>query len=507
MKKIDLSNIKALQKIPTGIRGFEHISQGGIPHNRITLISGSSGAGKTFFSVEFLMRSIEQFDRRCVYVATEEPIADIASNALSLGWNLGPYQDANKLAFLDAVLSMSSVEKDSDLQEIIAEITAMVEAIDASVLIIDSLGGLFRQVQNASALRRGILHLANTFKQKGLTIIITAERVAEYGAISRYNVEEFAVDNVIILRNILEEEKVRRTIQILKMRGATHAKGEFPIVFTAEGINILALSEIELKQSSSGSRCSFGNNTLDKMTGGGIFRDSVLLVSGPTGSGKTLICATFVEEACKNREKIIIFAYEESCQQLMRNASSWGIDFKKWEAQGLLRIICLYPETQGLEEHLFTIRSEVNKFKPTRLIMDSVSALERVSSVHNFREFILGLTSFIKQQEVCGLFTSTTPYLSGGDGTTEAHILTITDIIILLRYVEVTGSMQRGITVIKMRGSQHQKEIRRFEINGSGLHIGEAFKNVENSILGIPATSIVGESERLARMFSDQDDM
>ncbi len=175
----------------------------------------------------------------------------------------------------------------------------------------------------------------------------------------------------------------------------------------------------------------------------------------------------------------MLFAFEESREQLFRNASGWGIDFEDMERNGLLRVFCVYPETAGLEDHLIAIRTAMQDFNPNRIAVDSLSALERVSTMRGFREFVIALTSFIKHQEVAGLFTSTTPTLMGGSSVTEAHISTITDSIILLRYVENRGEMRRGITVLKMRGSMHDKKIREFTIDNQAMHIGEPFHNVE----------------------------
>jgi circadian clock protein KaiC len=147
------------------------------------------------------------------------------------------------------------------------------------------------------------------------------------------------------------------------------------------------------------------------------------------------------------------------------------------------------------------IRREIESFKPRRLVMDSVSEMERVSTVRNFPEFVIGLTSYVKQEEICSLFTSTTPKISGGDSVTEAHISTITDAIVLLRYVEINDILRRGIAVIKMRGSQHDKQIREFTIDSEGLHIGEPFRNVQNIVLGVPSISVPSESEQLEEMF------
>ena len=214
--------------------------------------------------------------------------------------------------------------------------------------------------------------------------------------------------------------------------------------------------------------------------------DSGITVSGATGTGKTLIVAHFLAGGAQTNERTMVFAFEESRQQLFRNASGWGIDFARMEAEGQLEVVCLYPEVMGLEDHLVRMRAAIERFKPNRVAIDSLSALERVSTPRGFREFVISLTSFIKHQEIAGLFTATTPTLLGGTSVTEAHISTITDSIILLRYVEMDGQMRRGITVLKMRGSMHDKNIREFNIDATGMHVAEPFFNITGILAGNP---------------------
>jgi circadian clock protein KaiC len=147
----------------------------------------------------------------------------------------------------------------------------------------------------------------------------------------------------------------------------------------------------------------------------------------------------------------------------------------------------------------------MEQFKPNRVAVDSLSALERVSTEKGFREFVISLTSFIKHQETAGLFTATTPTLMGGTSVTEAHISTLTDSIILLRYVEMFGEMRRGITVLKMRGSQHDKDIREFSIDGAGMHIGKPFRNVAGILVGNPVQVEAREIDRLDSLFTEGD--
>jgi circadian clock protein KaiC len=226
-------------------------------------------------------------------------------------------------------------------------------------------------------------------------------------------------------------------------------------------------------------------------------------VSGATGTGKTLLSTHFIASGATQGERCLLFAFEESREQLFRNASGWGFDFAKMERAGRLKVVCNYPEVASLEDHLLEIKSVIDDFRPNRIAVDSLSAMERVSTVKSFREFVIGLTSFIKQQEVAGLFTSNTPTLLGGTSITETHISTITDSIILLRYVEVFGEMRRGLTVLKMRGSGHDKDIREFTIDSHGIHIGSTFENVTGIIAGTPTAVLPNELDRVRSLFPD----
>ncbi|MEO0972771.1 MAG: ATPase domain-containing protein, partial [Pseudomonadota bacterium] len=245
-----------------------------------------------------------------------------------------------------------------------------------------------------------------------------------------------------------------------------------------------------------------GNEALDAMCGGGFFRDSIVLVSGATGTGKTLMATEFLAGAGP-RDRCLLFAYEESRDQLIRNAEGWGFDFAAMEREGRLKVLCDYPEVMGLEEHLVRMRTEIEEFQPTRIAVDSLSALERGSSAKSFREFVLGLTACIKREQIVGLFTSVTPSLMGGTSITEAHISTITDSIILLRYVEVFGEISRGIAVLKMRGSFHDKEIREFAIDNTGMRIGKTFRTVTGIMAGNPTHLAVSEQQRVADLFRE----
>ena len=498
-----------VRKVSTGIATFDVIAKGGLPEHRTTLVSGTAGSGKTVFATQFLASGIDE-GTNGVFVTFEESADDIRTNMRSFGWDLSQWERDGKLAFVDASPDpdMEVVESGAfDLGALLARVQHAVKKVNAKRVSVDSLGAVFSQFSDQSIVRRELFRISSALKQMGVTAMMTAERIADYGPVARLGVEEFIADNVIILRNVLDDEKRRRTIEILKFRGTDHQKGEYPFTIVPNGgIVCIPLSAIELRQKSSNVRISSGNEALDEMCGGGFFRDSVTLVSGATGTGKTLTVTEFLRGGAVNGDRCLLLAFEESREQLFRNASGWGADFEKMEKDGLLTVICDYPDVQGLEDWLLTIRRQIEEFKPKRVALDSLSALERSGTDRAFREFVIGLTSYLKHEEITGLFTATTPTLMGGSSITEAHISTLTDSIILLRYVEMFGDMKRGLTVLKMRGSEHDKRIREFSIDGTGMHLGRPFRNVTGILAGAPVHVNPADLERAWSVFETEAD-
>lgn len=480
MSAADLEHSEVLERVKTGVEAFDELVMGGLPRSRTTVVGGTPGSGKTVFATQFLAHGISTFGENGVLVTFEEPSADIEANMRSFGWDLAKWRREGRLAFVDASppLRDELVAGDYDLAGLLSRIQHAVRSVGAKRVVLDSLTQLFDHfIGDAKILRRELFRISTALKNSGLTVLMTAERNNEYGEISRHRLEEFVADNVVILRNVLFREKRRRTIEVLKMRGSHHVEGEAPFTMLAgSGIVAVPLSSLRLEQHSSTVRVTSGNRAIDEMCGGGFFRDSVTLVSGATGTGKTLLVTNFLTGGVAAGEKAIMFAFEESRGQLFRNASGWGADFARMEAEGKLKIVSLYPEAQGLPDHLLTIRGLVDEFKPTRIAVDSLSALERIAPETGFREFLISLTSFIKKREIAGVCTATTKSLVGGESASEQHISTMTDSIILLRYIQEREMMHRGLMVLKMRGSEHAKEIRRFTIDGSGMHLGGPVK-------------------------------
>ncbi|MGB6300083.1 MAG: circadian clock protein KaiC [Rivularia sp. (in: cyanobacteria)] len=501
-------NIENIRKLETGIPGFDLISEGGLPIGRTTLVVGSAGCGKTVFSCQFLIEGIKRGETG-VYVTFEESPKNIRKNMRGFGWDIAKLEEEGKWYFVDASPEPGKnpyVSGNYDLSPLLARIQYAIDKIKATRVSMDSLGAIFSYIPDKAQIRDDLFIIVSALRDVNSTAILTSERNQEYGAISAHGVEEYVADNVIILRNVLIEEKRRRTLEILKYRGSTHQQGEFPFtILTDKGFVAIPLSAMSPEdRDSSTIRISSGNLELDKMCGGGFYRDSIILASGATGTGKTLLCTQFISAGIENGDRCIYFAFEENRQQLIRNAWGWGIDFKEAEEKGLLKILFRYPESTRLENHLIKMQEVIQEFKPNRVVIDSLTALEKVATLNGFREFIASLNATIRGQGMTGLYTATAPTLLGGSSVTESHISTSTDSIILLRYVEVYGEIRRGLAAIKMRGSMHDKQIREFTIDDRGMHIGRSFRNVVGILSGNPMYVDRDEVNRLSELFQDE---
>lgn len=498
-----------LERLPTGIEGLDHLANGGLPVARTTLVSGTAGSGKTVLAIQFLVEGIRKYNQPGVFVTFEEPPDMIRKNAAALGFDIEAWEREGMFTFVDASYDPSADEVvigSYDFAALMARLERAVTSTNAARVAVDSLGAVFTRFADAQAVRRELGRIAAGLRELGITALLTSERTAEYGEIARFGVEEFVCDNVIILRNVLDLQSRRRTIELLKMRGIDHLTGEFPFTILPNvGIVVITLAGTALTAASTSVRISSGLAELDEMCSGGLFRDSISLVSGATGTGKTLLVTEFIDGGIASDEKALVIAFEESRDQLFRNAAGWGRNFEEPERSGRLRVECAYPEVRSLEDHLVFIKHVLEEFQPNRLAIDSLSALERIAPERGFREFLIGLISFVKTHQIASLFTSTARTLLGGESTTEAHISTLTDMIILLRYVEMGGEIRRGLTVLKMRGSTHDKKIHEFRIDGSGMHIGAPFRDVTGILAGTPTRVIGSELEEFTDLFADGD--
>ena len=476
-----------MERLETGIPGLDALGFGGLPKGRTTLLTGTTGSGKTVFALQFLAAGVNSFGQPGVLVTLEEPPDELIANMGSFGWGLAGLVGSGRIAVIDATDRGEEVVRgEFDFSGLSARIAHAVEKVGAKRLVVDPLDVLFLDFGEASEVRKALHGVARSLRPLGVTTVMTAERAADDGPYTRFGAEEFVADNLVVLRNSLEEERRRRTLEVVKFRGYQHRKGEFPFVIDhVTGIEVVPFSVIEgvREAAAAPDRISLGP-PLDDLCGGGVYRDSVVLVTGATGTGKTLLGAQFTQAGLDAGERVLLLSFEESASQIVRNVSSWGMDFEAPALEGRLRIVSRYPERMGLQDLLVEIKREVDEFAPGRVVIDSMTALMHNAAPREFREFGVGLSGYFKRRGVAAVMTTTLLTLFGGESATGVALSTVADAIVALRYLELEGELRRGIAVVKLRGQTHDRTIQEYEITDDGIRVLGPFHGVAGILAG-----------------------
>jgi len=468
-----------LEKIATGIPGFDEISFGGLPKGRTTIVCGGPGCGKTMFGIEFLVRGALQYDEPGVLMAFEETPEDIATNVASLGFDIQDLARQKKL-YLDFLNVEPTEIRESgkyDLEGLFIRLRSAVEEVGAKRVMFDTVEALFSGFSNPQILRSEFRRLFRWLKDNHLTAIVTAERGD--GNLTRFGLEEYVSDCVILLDHRIKDQISERRLRIVKYRGTKHGADEYPFLIDERGMSILPLSSLQLQHKVWDQRVPTGIPDLDAMLEGkGYYRGTSILVTGTAGSGKTTVAASYIDAACKRGERCLYIDFEESSSQVARNMLSVGIDLDHWAKKGLLVHEAWRPTQFGIEMHLLRIHKLIDKIKPQCVVIDPITNLISGWGDREVHSMLMRLIDFLKNAGITALFVSLT---SGGSDLEQSSvgISSLTDTWILLRDVELNGERNRCVYVLKSRGMAHSNQLREFVITSNGIklippYIGQA---------------------------------
>lgn len=466
------SRAKPLQKCPTGIQGFDEITDGGLPRRRTSLVSGGPGCGKTLFSIEFLVRGAVEFNEPGLFVAFEETSDELAENVASLGFDLKALTARKKLLVDHVRIERSEIQEtgDYDLEGLFIRLNHAIDSIGAKRVVLDTIEVLFAGFSNDAILRAELRRLFRWFKEKGVTAIITGER-GEGGSITRQGLEEYVSDCVIVLDHRVTEQMSTRRLRLVKYRGSSHGTNEYPFLIGESGISVLPVTSLGLDHDAPLDRASTGVRALDEMMGGkGFYRGSTVLLSGTAGTGKTSVAAAFVDAACRRGEKAVYFAFEESQSQIIRNMRSIGIDLSPWVRKGLLTFHAMRPFRLGLESHLVEMHKAIADFKPRAVVFDPATNFLSVGNDVEVKAMLTRMIDFLKMEGITGLFNSLTTDSTDLEKT-KIGISSLMDVWILLEDVETDGDRRRFLRLIKSRGLAHSSRVREFRLSDNGIDL------------------------------------
>jgi circadian clock protein KaiC len=474
----------SLSKSLTGIKGLDEITHGGLPTGRPTLVCGSAGCGKTMLSMEFLVRGATQYNEPGVFMMFEENASEITTNTRSLGFDLDKLVTEKKIVLDHVYIERSEIEEtgDYDLEGLFIRLGYAIDSIGAKRVVIDTIEALFGGLPNEGILRAELRRLFRWLKDRGMTAIITAEKGE--ASITRYGLEEYVADCVIVLDHRVSEQISTRRLRILKYRGSAHGMNEYPFLIGKQGFSVLPITSLQLDHRASSQRISTGIKRLDEMLGGkGLYRGSSTLISGSSGTGKSSLGAKFCETACRNGEKALLFAFEESSAQILRNMRSVGIDLEPWIKKGLLQIHCSRPTLQGLEQILVMMHEHILTFHPTIVVVDPISNLTMMRDEGEAKATLMRLIDFLKLQQITTLFTCLTSKESALEYS-QMGISSLMDTWLLLRNIEFNGEHNRTIYVLKSRGMAHSNQVREFVLSSDGIELVDVYLGANQVLTG-----------------------
>jgi len=389
-----------------------------------------------------------------------------------------------------------------DLEGLFVRLNHAIDSVGAKRVVLDTLEALFAGLRNEAIVRAELRRLFRWLKDKGVTAVITAERGREQ--LTRHGLEEYVSDCVILLDHRVNDQIATRHLRVVKYRGALHGTNEFPFLIGDEGLSVLPITSLALNHKVSTERIATGVSRLDAMLGGrGFFRGSSILLTGTSGTGKTIIAANFAQAAARRGERVLFFSFEESPNQIIRNMHSIGLRLEPLVKRGLLQFHAARPSLYGLEMHLATMFKEIAAFKPQVVIIDPITSLMDAGTDSECKGMVTRLIDYLKAGQVTSLFTSLT---QGGHTLqqSESAMSSLMDAWILLQDFEGNGERNRVLYVLKARGMAHSNQIREFLISDRGIDIVDAYIGVSGVLTG-SARVAQGALEQAAMLASQQE--
>jgi circadian clock protein KaiC len=462
-----------LRKCPTGIKGLDHITEGGLPANRVTLVSGSAGAGKTLLGIDFLINGATVYKEPGVFMSFEETEDELYRDVASLSLNLQGLVSRKQILLEYLRFERRDVqESDFNLEALLIRLDHAIDSMHAKRVVLDSIESLFAGLTDAGVARLEIKRLFRWLKTKNVTTIVTSEPAD--GSYSRHGLEEYISDCIIFLDNRVREQISVRRIRVIKYRGSSHGTNEYPFVIDKDGLSVIPITSAGLDQPGTAKKVATGIPSLDKLfKGGGYTRGSTILTSGTAGTGKTSLAVAFATETCRRGERCLFLSYEESSGQLIQNMSSIGFHLEPLVKKGLLKIVSTRPSFFGLEMHLLDLHKLVADFKPKSVVIDPLTSLIGQGTQFEIQSMLTRMIDALKSKGITAFFTSLVSSSTANDTSGEIGVSSLIDTWIVVRELEENEGRKRirGLYIVKSRGMGHTSDVQKLVMQDDGLSV------------------------------------
>lgn len=471
----------------TGISGLDDILRGGFPRNRVYLIQGDPGVGKTTLGLQFLLKGVEQGETG-LYITLSESAEELNAVARSHGWSLDGLQiyeqrmSENELQEDDTTVFYPA---DIELGETIRGMLIEVERVRPKRIVLDSLSEIRLLAQSSIRYRKQILALKQFFSGRDVTVLCLDDRTSELQDIQLQSVPHGVVE---LQRYTPMYGSARRRLQLVKVRGLNFRDGYHDFNIVTGGIVVYPrLVAAEHHSRFEHAQVSSDIPELDRMLGGGIDRGTSTVLMGPAGSGKSALSTQYVLAAVKRGDPAAIFNFEESTGSLLHRSRSLGMNLEQYIDDGLLGVRQVDPAQLQAGEFSHLVREAVEQRKIRVLVIDSLNGY--LNAVPEERFLLLHLHEllmYLSQNGVATLMVFAQHGLLGSAMHSSIDVSYLADCVILLRYYEAGGGIHKAISVVKKRSSEHETAIRAFGMGPAGLNIGQRLDNYHGVLSGVP---------------------
>jgi circadian clock protein KaiC len=480
MRSDRLAAARMPRKAATGIVGFDEITGGGLPRGRTSLLLGGPGSGKTIFSLQFLVNGARYYREPGMFVAFEETSKRIVANAESFDWQLAQLK-RKKLIFVDAQPQSDLVQSgDFDLCGMLAGLAAQANELKAKRIVFDALDIVLALLPDLTARRREVYRLHEWLLEHELTCLITLKAALEDpNSITQqpYGFMQFMVDCSVVLNHSVIMGVSQRNLRVQKYRGSSFDENELPFVIGKGGFDVAIVRLLgRVDADVTNERVTSGVKRLDTMLGGGYYRAACVLITGFPGTAKTTLSGAFAEAACRRGERTMFVSFDSDGTEVVRNLASVGIRLDRYLKNGLLRMVSARTITGSAEICLVRIKAFAQEHRARCLVIDPVSALSKFGNELTAHGVAERLIDWSKAGHITLVCTSLLNEISEQtEDDTSLHISSLADTWIHLNYLVQAGERNRGMSIIKSRGTAHSNQVRELILSDAGVTLADIF--------------------------------